>query len=108
MVKLALAVLCALLAWNSCEALAETESFCPLKDPPNQCGGFCLSVLTPVLNRLTIPQDQRNPSDLIKSNEVLVRQYTMESQLTALQEKQTTFESSLDSQQNIWIATSRT
>ncbi|XP_037708414.1 accessory gland protein Acp29AB-like [Drosophila subpulchrella] len=99
MLKLAFAVICGLLAWNSCEVLAETESFCPLKDPPNQCGGFCLSVLTPVLNRLTIPHDQRNPSDKGKSNEVLVRQYTMESQLAALQEKQTTFENSLDNQQ---------
>ncbi|XP_016961635.1 accessory gland protein Acp29AB [Drosophila biarmipes] len=99
MLGLTIALICGLLALGSCGALADTEPFCLLKDPPNQCGGFCLSVLTPVLNHLTISQDQRTPSDPKKANEVLLRQYTMEKQLTALQEKQTTFETSLENQQ---------
>ncbi|XP_044250758.1 collectin-11 [Drosophila takahashii] len=94
--KFGIALLCGLLALHSCEVLADTETACLLKDPPIQCGGFCLSVLTPVLNHLTIAQDHRNPSDLNKSNEVLVRQYTMETQLAAMQEKQASFENSLD------------
>ncbi|XP_016933490.3 accessory gland protein Acp29AB-like [Drosophila suzukii] len=98
MLKLAIVLICGVIALNCHGVFAETKSDCILKDPPNQCGGLCLGVLTPVLNHLTIPQDHRNPSDPKKSNEVLVRQYTMESQLTALQEKQSTFENSLDNQ----------
>ncbi|KAH8352600.1 hypothetical protein KR084_005286, partial [Drosophila pseudotakahashii] len=97
--KFAIALICGFLALHFCEALAETEPACLLKDPPNQCGGFCLSVLTPVLNHLTISEDKRNSIDSNKSNEVLVRQYTMETQLAALQEKQTAFEISLETLQ---------
>ncbi|XP_016976247.2 accessory gland protein Acp29AB-like [Drosophila rhopaloa] len=89
MLKSGIALLCALLPLISNGALAETESVCLLKDPPNQCGGFCLSVLTPVLNHLTLPKDQRNTSEANKANEVLVRQYTMESQLSSLENQQT-------------------
>ncbi|XP_017050008.2 accessory gland protein Acp29AB [Drosophila ficusphila] len=90
--KFAIALLCAILSLNFYGALAENESVCHLQDPLNQCGGFCLSVLTPVLNHMTIPQDQKNYSDANKANEVLVRQYTMEKQVAALEEKQSHFE----------------
>ncbi|XP_017129989.1 accessory gland protein Acp29AB [Drosophila elegans] len=90
MLKSRIALLWALLALSSYGALAETESVCVLEDPPNQCAGFCLGVLTPVLNHLTLSQDQRNVSEVSKANEVLVRQYTMESQLASLENQQKT------------------
>ncbi|XP_033173958.1 accessory gland protein Acp29AB [Drosophila mauritiana] len=94
MLKSAIALLCGLLALNLCGAWAESMS-CPLKDPPSQCGGYCLGVLMPVLNHLNIPHNLANSS---KANEVIVRQYTMEGQLTALKDKQLSTEVALDAQ----------
>lgn len=95
MLKSASALLCGLLALNLYGAWAESDVICPLKDPPSQCGGFCLGVLTPVLNHLTISQNLANSNNSSKANEVLVRQYTMEGQLTALQNKQLSIEVAL-------------
>ncbi|EDW45578.1 GM16572 [Drosophila sechellia] len=94
MLKSAIALLCGLLALNLCGAWAESMSS-PLKDPPSQCGGYCLGVLMPVLNHLNIPHNLANSS---KANEVLLRQYTMEGQLTALEDKQLSTEVALDAQ----------
>ncbi|XP_039499095.1 uncharacterized protein LOC120456360 isoform X1 [Drosophila santomea] len=94
------ALLCGLLALNLSGALTESDMICRLTDAPSQCGAFCLSALAPVFNSLRIPHNLENSSDLSKANEVLVRQNTMDSQLTALQNKLASIEVALTSLQD--------
>ncbi|XP_043662689.1 accessory gland protein Acp29AB [Drosophila teissieri] len=94
------ALLCGLLALNLSGALAESDMICRLTDAPSQCGAFCLSTLAPVYNKLGIPNNLANCSELSKANEVLVRQNTMDSQLNALQNKLASNEVALTSLQD--------
>ncbi|KAH8351919.1 hypothetical protein KR084_000599 [Drosophila pseudotakahashii] len=94
MFKIGTYTLYLLVAWNLCisqsESLDNAQSVCLLKDPPNQCGEFCLSVLEPLLNHIAKHQEQWNTSDALKLNDTQAKldgiQTKLEGQTASLED----------------------
>ncbi|XP_070075818.1 CD209 antigen-like protein B [Drosophila takahashii] len=74
------------------ESLENVRSVCLLKDPPNQCGEFCLSVLEPLLNHIAKHQEQWNTSDALKLNDTQAKLGQIQ---TKLEEQTVSLEDSL-------------
>lgn len=76
-----------LVACNLVESRAEStensRSVCLLKDPPNQCGEFCLSVLQPLLDHIVKHQEQWNTSEALWLNETQGKLDRIQTQLAA-------------------------
>ncbi|XP_017015063.2 C-type lectin domain family 4 member M-like [Drosophila takahashii] len=94
MFKIGTYTLYLLIAWHLCEGQSESQedvrSVCLLKDPPNQCGEFCLSVLEPLLNHIAKHQEQWNTSDALKLNDTQAKldriQTKLEGQTVSLED----------------------
>ncbi|KAH8253827.1 hypothetical protein KR032_007077 [Drosophila birchii] len=58
-----------------CGSLAESEdnvkSECPLQEPPNQCGQFCLTALKPIIDHIALHRQEWNICGAAKVNETL-------------------------------------
>ncbi|KAH8351917.1 hypothetical protein KR084_000597 [Drosophila pseudotakahashii] len=94
MFKIGTYTLYLVIAWNlrgfQSESRDNARSVCLLKDPPNQCGDFCLSVLEPLLNHIAKHQEQWNTSDALKLNDTQAKldgiQTKLEGQTASLED----------------------
>ncbi|KAH8308161.1 accessory gland protein Acp29AB-like [Drosophila kikkawai] len=60
-------------------------SVCLLKDPENQCGSFCMSVVKPMVNHIAKHQDQWSTSDALGLNETQAKLERIEGQQASLE-----------------------
>ncbi|XP_017060393.1 accessory gland protein Acp29AB-like [Drosophila ficusphila] len=86
MSKLIIYFLCTILAIIPIKSLSVSENsgrfMCLLKDPPNQCGEFCLSALMPLIDHIAKHQNEWNNCDNEKRNETQAKLQRIEDQQT--------------------------
>ncbi|XP_026836388.1 CD209 antigen-like protein E [Drosophila erecta] len=83
MQKLSISLILALVACKSRVSSAATQSVCLLQDEPHQCGAFCLTVLTPMLDHIARHQDEWT-SSILQANETEARLARIEGMQTAI------------------------
>ncbi|XP_017050032.1 accessory gland protein Acp29AB [Drosophila ficusphila] len=95
--RFAVALIFALIAWQSIGSSAEIQSVCQLEDPPKQCGEFCLTVLQPILDHIAKHQEQWSNCSVRQAGELLARLDKIESLQSAIHVKQKVLQASWES-----------
>ncbi|KMY87536.1 uncharacterized protein Dsimw501_GD11996, partial [Drosophila simulans] len=87
MQRLSTSLLLALFAWNAPMPSAATQSVCLLQDAPKQCGEFCLTALSPMLDHIA-RHEAEWASSVLQANATGARLARIEALQTAMNIRQ--------------------